>query len=170
MADLKGTDRDLSVDTDTGKEHQWDKYAARPVPSTHTGMRCIVCGAISDEESGHLPCPGIEVRYGPTFEAKITELEQRVANMTPADAVKIVKGLVQYGRAEIAIPLSDLAKVFAPKNVGIVYVEYDHRTEQLLITVDGDGLPQWQEGARPFRVGGCFTAGSYIMADVKGKW
>ena len=101
---------------------------------------------------------------------KRRELEQQLASMTPADAMKIAKGLANYGRAEIRIPLSNLFELLAPKNVGIAHVEYDHRAECLCIIVKGDGLPVSWPGARPFVVSGKFTEGSYIMADVRQEW
>lgn len=192
MADLRGTDRDLTA---APREHQWGKYAAVPVPSTTTGMRCLVCGAISDEESGHRPCPGIEIRYGPSglgpravvvsdadeellarirmqIQAKqiMDGIDQEIANATPEQLRKFLEmAMITSGRVTVVLTRTELQKLFG-RNIYIVRCEYQDEQEKLLITVEGEGLPRWTEGLLTWRVGGRLLDSAYLMDDLKGTW
>ena len=93
------------------------------------------------------------------------DLKRQLASMTPEDAVKLAHALQSYGRVEVVLSRSELNKLFAG-DVGVIYCEYDQRSEELRICVEGSGLwKNWREGQRPFNVRGKLLDSSYVMME-----
>ena len=97
---------------------------------------------------------------------KIAQIDAEIAKMTPDQAMKIAKATMNYGRVEVVISRTELQKLFS-KHIGIITAEYNVRSEELSIIIEGDGLPPyWREGYNPMRVLGTLLGGSYCMLKI----
>ena len=68
------------------------------------------------------------------------------------------------GRVTVVLPRRELQKLFA-SDLTVLRAEYDDDYEQLLVTVEGESLPQWRTGTKPMRVEGQALESAYVMFE-----
>ncbi len=95
----------------------------------------------------------------------LERVDRDIAEASDEKLIDFTKlALAEDGRAQVVLGRSELQKLFDDE-VFVVRAEYEDDEEQLLITIEGVGLPRWREGQRPSRVTGRLLDSSYVMLD-----
>ena len=68
------------------------------------------------------------------------------------------------GRVTVVLPRTELQKLFA-SDLTVLRAQYQEDEEQLLVTVEGEDLPQWYSGTHPTRIAGQALDSAYVMFE-----